>query len=102
MSERVILVNVSKGIETVNLSHAIFCKGAGECSCKWNELLLAPHERKGPVKKLRKVRTCASIILPPRTESAEFDATVLLLPEVQAATQSRPRRMIVKKANNGG
>lgn len=102
LSERVVLVNVSKGIETVNLSHEVYCKAAGACSCRWTELTLMPHEKKGPVKRLRKVRTCASVTLPPRTESPGLDVAVLLLPEVKAALSARPRRMIAKRENNGG
>ncbi len=100
--DRIVLVNISKRAEVFNLAHQIYCKGSGECRCQWQELKLFPSERKGAVRRSKKVRVCDAITVLSRQESPPLAPSVLELPEVKSAMTARPRRMIVKQTQNGG
>lgn len=96
MAERIVLVNVSGQPVVFNLPHQIYCSGAGECRCHWTEYQATEQAKAGIVRRVRRVRTPDSITVLSRQTTPELHPAVLQVPEVKAALQQSPRRLMVK------
>jgi len=96
MPKNIELVNVSKRPFTFNLPHHIYCAEAGECRCTWTDLMTRQQVRHGVVSKVKRIRTPAAITIPGRGTTPGLHPAVKKVPEVKAALQQSPRRLMIK------
>jgi hypothetical protein len=102
VSDHIVLRNTSSQEITINLTHEHYCRGSGECLCRWVRLNLSPQQVDGSKKfQETKVRRNASITILANGKSRPLHRAVLGLPGVESVVWA-PNPGLVPISLKGG